>query len=104
MHISKFSYDMELHEKILDKVFGQYSGERKTRGWMIFGLGMLYPHSDFFAQIVKRSILWAIDDSRHDVGHFKRLAFGHILLDSCDKEREIRASVGATDSDFGCVS
>jgi hypothetical protein len=89
MHISKFSYDMELHVKIQDEVFGQYSGERKTRDGMIFVLRMLYAHSDFFAQIVKRSILWAIDDSRHDVGHFKRLTFGRILLDSRDKERQI---------------
>lgn len=94
----KFFIDTKLHDKILDEVFSQYSKDKKIQEKMTFGLRSLYAESDYFAGIVKNSILSAIEESRTHVGDFKHLAFWYIIFGSCDKEKEIRASVATRES------
>ena len=94
---SRFLFS-KLHEKIHDKVFSQYSKDEKTCERIKYGLHILYEGSDLFADIVNNSILWAIEKSPNDVGHFKYLAFKHIKQESYINEKEIRSSVAIKNS------
>lgn len=90
----------EPYEHVLNVALGQWP-DKEDREKMLFGLRSLYKSSDFFAGLVNNSILWAEGRSNHSVGRFKQLAFERIILVSCDKESEIRASVASKDAEMG---